>query len=112
MTAPLTLNDGSAADLRRILVHRFPDQFTVFTDMFAMGCLLHFQGERCVANQLIRRVLSSVDGAVEESSFSTLLSRLTGNELRFAYDVSPSSEILELCDRAAKAPAREVAYER
>lgn len=102
----------SAVYLRQMLAHRFPNQCKVFADMFAMGCLLHFQGERCVAYTLVLQVFEVVGGPTEKSYLSSLLSRLTGNELRFAQEIRPSLEVSELCDRAAKGPAREVACDR
>ena len=102
----------SATYLRQMLAHRFPEQNKVFADAFAMGCLLHFQGERCVAYQMLQQVFDAVSSPVEQRYHAALLSRLTGNELRFATEIEPSEEVAALCRRAAKAPAREIAYER
>jgi hypothetical protein len=102
----------SATYLRQMLAHRFPGQLRVFADAFAMGCLLHFQGERCVAYQLLHQVFDAVGSPLEKRYLASLLSRMTGNELRFANEIHPSPEVAELCKRAAKAPAREIAYER
>jgi len=105
-------SSGSATYLQHMLAHRFPDQFMVFADMFAMGCLLHFQGEHCVADKLILQVLDMVHCPVDSQYLAALRYRLAGNELRFALEINPSLEITELCRRAATAPAREVACDR
>ena len=102
----------SASPLKQVLMRRFPDHFMVYADLFAMGCLLHFQGERGVAYTLINQVLKTVDHKPEADSLNALLARLTGNEMRFAQEMQPSPEIQELWRRAAKGPVREAACAR
>jgi hypothetical protein len=102
----------SASPLKQVLMHRFPDQFAVYADLFAMGCLLHFQGERGVAYSLINQVLNTVDHQSGARSQHALLAELTGNEMRFAQEMQPSPEIQELWCRAVRAPLREAACAR
>jgi hypothetical protein len=102
----------SVACLQTILRHRFPDQFTAFADLFAMGCLLHYQGERCAAHRLIGQVFDTIGQSADKTYFASLLLRLSGNEMRFACEIQPSREVRELCDRAVKAPPREIMCNR
>jgi hypothetical protein len=102
----------SALYLQQILLSRYPDRFQVFADLFAMGCLLHFQGERCAGYKLIGQVFDAVSDAAEKRYLSLLLNSLSGNELRFAREIDPSMEVRELCDRAQQGAFREAACAR
>lgn len=43
-TQPTTRAEVSAGRLQRLLMERYPDNFMMYADLFAMGCLLHLQG--------------------------------------------------------------------
>lgn len=102
----------SARDLQRMLQDRHPNRSQMLADMFAMGCLLHFQGERSAASMLIGQVFESVRGDGEPEYLTALLNGISGNELRLACEIAPSTELRELCDRARQGPAREAACAR
>ncbi|HEX8605155.1 MAG TPA: hypothetical protein VF774_21095 [Pseudoduganella sp.] len=102
----------SALYLQQILQDRHPNRCQMLADMFAMGCLLHFQGERSAASILIGQVVDSVRSMGDPEYLSTLLDSISGNELRLACEIAPSLELRELCDRARQGPSREAACAR
>lgn len=90
----------SAQFLRQMLMHRQPDHFMLFVDMFAVGCLLHYQGERSAACTLVGRVFDAVQDGAAEPYLTRLLANLSGNEVRFAQEIEPHYELSSLCIRA------------
>lgn len=84
----------------------------MLADMFAMGCLLHFQGERSAGTALIGQVIDQVKGPAETRYLASLVDNLSGNELRFAREIEPSAALRTLCDRALPGPRKEAACAR
>ncbi|QBE66371.1 hypothetical protein [Pseudoduganella lutea] len=104
--------DCSALYLQQILQDCHPTRCQMLADMFAMGCLLHYQGERSAASILIGQVFDSVRSTGEREYLSTLMDSISGNELRLAFEIAPSMELKELCNRARQGPVREAACAR
>jgi hypothetical protein len=102
----------SAHQLRQMLMSRYPDHFMIFADLFAMGCLLHLQGERCVGFRLVAEVLKSAYGYSDHYLHSAILKSLSGNEARFASEIGPNAEIGQLWLRAQRMDQREAACSR
>ncbi|GGX77066.1 hypothetical protein GJV26_16820 [Massilia dura] len=102
----------SALYLQQILQDYHPTRSQMLADMFAMGCLLHYQGERSAASMLIGQVFDAVRNIEEREYLSTLMDSISGNELRLACEIAPSMELRELCDRARQGPSREAACAR
>jgi hypothetical protein len=102
----------SARYVRQLLMRRYPDHFMVFADLFAMGCLLHLQGERCVGFGLVAQVLKSANDTQHESHLAAVLNNLSGNEARFAHEICPNAEVSQLWDRAERMHQREAACSR
>jgi hypothetical protein len=102
----------SARHVREMLMLRYPENFMVFADLFAMGCLLHLQGERSVGFRLVAQVISSAAASADQPHLATVLKNLSGNEARFAEDIRPNSEISQLWDRACRTYQREAACAR
>jgi hypothetical protein len=102
----------SAHYVRQLLMRRYPDHFMVFADLFAMGCLLHLQGERCVGFRLVAQVLNSANDTPDEPHLAAMLKNLSGNEARFAQEICPNAEISQLWVRAERMHQREAACSR
>jgi len=102
----------SALYLQQILRDRHPHRSQMLADMFAMGCLLHFQGERSAGSIVIGQVIDAVRAAGEMDYLTILLDSIPGNEMRLACEIAPSMALRELCDRARQGPAREAACAR
>ena len=83
---------------------RHPDHFRVFADLFAIGCILHAQGERSTGHALVAQVVRSVGGPAEQGYLATLLASLPGNELRFAREIEAAPMIDELQARVRLLP--------
>jgi hypothetical protein len=102
----------SARYVRELLMAQYPDHFVIFADLFAMGCLLHLQGERCVGFRMVSQVLKLANDIQHESHLAAVLNNLSGNEARFAHEICPTMEIGQLWKRAERAPQREAACSR
>ncbi|MRW82648.1 hypothetical protein GJ698_00905 [Pseudoduganella sp. FT26W] len=109
MTPPSSEQACSAVNLRHMLAKQFPDQFMALTDLFAVGCLMHYQGERCASHRLMAQVSDTLCHPAEKNYFALLLNRLSGNELRFAREIKSSLEVIALFERMPQPPAREAA---
>jgi hypothetical protein len=90
--------DSSAESLRQLLMERYPDHFMAFADLFAMGCLLHLQGQRRAGRKLIDEVRAAVAVPGNKTYLCDLIDRLAGNELRFASEIQAHLEVNELLD--------------
>jgi hypothetical protein len=88
----------SADRLRRIILDRHPDNFMAFSDLFAMGCLLHLQGQHRAGRKLIDQVRGAVTVPGNKTYLADLVGQLAGNELRFAGEIHAHQEINELLD--------------
>jgi len=89
----------AAATLRQLLTHQHPEHFMLFVDQFAMGCLLHLQGERAAAYRLIAQVLAAAGDSHEKRQLAGLLKDLSGNEVPLVREIGPNPELLQLCER-------------
>lgn len=108
--AVTTLPDERALSttyLRHMRMHRFPEHFVPFVDLFATGCRRHLQGERCAGFRVVAQVLNAVGGPAEKSALDALLKGLSGNELRFIDGIDPCAELRELGARIENMPCRE-----
>ena len=88
----------SAHRLREIIGEGHPDHAMAFADLFAVGCLLHAQGQRRAGLKLIEQVRHAVTAQVNQGYLADLLRNLSGNELRFAHEIHAHLEINELID--------------
>lgn len=86
----------SAERLRQLIDSRFPDTAMVFVDLFAMGCLLHLQGQHWAGLKLIREVRRAVEVPGHKTYLDDLIAHLPGNELRFASEIEAHGEVNEL----------------
>jgi hypothetical protein len=86
----------SAATARDLIDTRYPDAAFVFVDLFAMGCLLHLQGQQRAGLKLIREVRHAVEGPRQKTYWANLIQQLPGNELRYASEIKAHSEVFEL----------------
>lgn len=100
--------ETSAGRLQREIMTRYPDNFMMYADMFAMGCLLHLQGQHKAGLKLIDQVRRVLPTTGNKTYFADLLEALPGNELRFASEILAHAEInelLELAKRQLTSPA-------
>jgi hypothetical protein len=102
----------TASQVRQMLMRRHPDHFMLFVDLFAMGCLLHLQGERCAGYRIVSQVLDTAGEPTEKRYLTSLLKNLSGNEARLAREIEPNMELSQLCDRAQMTYYREAACAR
>jgi hypothetical protein len=102
----------SAKDLRMMLMHRYPVHYMSFVDLFALGCLLHYQGERSAGQKLVCQVIDKVSDPGPGGQFGDLLKNLPGNEIRFLTEIGPDTEVRHLCDRTTRNDVREAACAR
>lgn len=102
----------SAVYLRQMLARRHPEHVVLFADMFAVACLLHYQGERRAGTTLMARVFDAVRDGATQPYLAALLANLPGNEVRFAQEVEPHRELSALCVRARLAAGTEPACAR
>jgi hypothetical protein len=102
----------SALHIRQLLMRRYPDHFMLFADLFAMGCLLHLQGERSAGFGLVAQVLNTAIAPTDRPDLTGVLKNLSGNEARFAREICPNTEISQLWDRAQRMHQREAACAR
>jgi hypothetical protein len=86
----------SAERLRQLIDDRFPDAAMVFVDLFAMGCLLHLQGQHRAGLKLIREVRRAVEAPGCKTYLDDLIAHLPGNELRFSREIEAHCEVNEL----------------
>jgi hypothetical protein len=94
--------ENPAARLQRELMTRYPDNFMMYADIFAMGCLLHFQGEHRAGLKLIDQVRIGLPAVGHKTYFAELLRALPGNELRFASAIQAHAEINALLGQAQR----------
>jgi hypothetical protein len=104
--------DCSPMDLKRMLIDRYPNHYMSFVDLFALGCLLHYQGERQAGLRLITQVIDKISDPIESSRFAWILKNLSGNEVRFLTEIGPDTEVRHLCDRTTRDQVREAACAR
>jgi hypothetical protein len=102
----------SAKDLRMVLMHRYPIHYMSFVDLFALGCLLHYQGERSAGQKLVCQVIDKVSNPGHREQFDYLLKSLSGNEIRFLTEIGPDTEVRHLCERTTRNDVREAACAR
>lgn len=86
----------SAETLRHLIDGRYPNTALVFVDLFAMGCLLHLQGQRRAGLKLIREVRHAVEEPGQKTYWEDLIAHLPGNELRYASEIQAHVEVNEL----------------
>jgi len=92
----------SAVRFREILQARHRDHFMAIADLFAMGCLLHFQGQERTGRKLVKEALRFAASAADETYLRLVRENLSGNELRFAREVHAHQEVNELLEQAAR----------
>lgn len=95
-TQPSTRAEISAGRLQRLLMERYPDNFMMYADLFAMGCLLHLQGHHRAGLKLIDQVRIALPATGNKTYYADLLDSLPGNEMRFAGEIQAHSEINSL----------------
>ncbi|MEX5748799.1 MULTISPECIES: hypothetical protein [Massilia] len=103
-----------AARLHAELLARYPDNFMLYADLFAMGCLMHLQGQHRAGLKLIDQVRRALPTTGTKTYFSDLLHTLPGNEVRFAGEVQAHlevNELFELAQRQLASPERASAVE-
>lgn len=108
MTSTASRTDTSAERLQREIVRRYPDNFMMYADMFAMGCLLHLQGQHKAGRKLIDQVRRALPATGNKTYFADLLDALPGNEARFIGEIRAHlevNELLELTQRQQASPA-------
>jgi hypothetical protein len=86
----------SAETLRHLIDSRYPDAAFVFVDLFAMGCLLHLQGQQRAGLKLIREVRHAVEGPRQKTYWADLIKQRPGNQLRYAREIGAHLEVNEL----------------
>ena len=94
--------ETSAGRLQREIMTRYPDNFMMYADMFAMGCLLHLQGQHKAGLKLIDQVRRALPTTGHKTYFADLLEALPGNEMRFASEIQAHSEINDLLERTQR----------
>ncbi len=92
----------SAGRLQREIMTRYPDNFMMYADMFAMGCLVHLQGQHKAGLKMIDQIRRALPTTGNKTYFADLLEALPGNELRFASEIQAHSEINDLLERAQR----------
>jgi hypothetical protein len=100
-------NEISADRLRQLILLRHPDNFMAFADLFALGCLLHAQGQKIAGRKLIEQVAGAVKERGNQTYLSDLRDGLEGNEFIFASQVHAHHEVNELLDAERKRQAIE-----
>lgn len=70
----------------------------VFTDLFALGCLLHAQGHTTAGRKMVDEVLGAVKQHGTKTYLSDLKDALPGNEFAFARQIHAHLEVNELLD--------------
>lgn len=98
----------SAGRLQREIMARYPDNFMMYADVFAMGCLLHLQGQHKAGRKLIDQVRRALPTTGNKTYFADLLDALSGNEARFIGEIQAHlevNELLELTQRQLSSPA-------
>jgi hypothetical protein len=95
-----------------VLMHRYPVHYMSFVDLFALGCLLHYEGERSAGQKLVCQVVDKVSYPGQSGQFGHLLKSLSGNEIRFLTEIGPDTEVRHLCDRTMRNDVREAACAR
>jgi len=100
--APAAGAEISAGRLQREIMTRFPDNFMMYADLFAMGCLVHLQGHHKAGLKLIEQVRRDLPTTGNKTYFADLLAALPGNELRFAREIQAHAEINELFEVAER----------
>jgi hypothetical protein len=86
----------SASLLRTLLREQHPVNYMAFTDLFAVGCLLHAQGQQRAGRKLIEQVFDAVRQHGNKLYLAALMEEVSGNELRLADEVFAHEEINEL----------------
>lgn len=94
--SPTDRTEVSAGRLQRLLMERYPDNFMMYADLFAMGCLLHLQGHQRAGLKLIDQVRIALPATGQKTYYADLLDSLPGNEIRFAGEIQAHSEINSL----------------
>lgn len=98
----------SAGRLQREIMTSYPDNFMLYADLFAMGCLLHLQGQHKTGRKLIDQVRRALPITGRKTYFSDLLHALPGNKARFIREIQAHlevNELLELTQRQLGSPA-------
>lgn len=98
----VTKKDISADRLRQLIEQRQPDNFMAFADLFALGCLLHAQGQKVAGRKLIGEVAGAVKERGNQTYLSELRDALEGNEFAFASQIHAHLEVNELLDAERK----------
>jgi hypothetical protein len=104
MTTLPDYRTSSAIYLRQMLKQRYPEHFHLFSDLFALGCLLHARGERNIGHGLMSSVVRTLSGTAEAPYVASLLRDLPGNQMRFACEIEPDFGISDLYYRVSIAP--------
>lgn len=82
--------------LRQILETKHPQNFMLYADIFAIGCLLHVQGKQTAGRKLISQVINIIQEHGNKTYLNDLLTALEGNEFKYARDIHAHQEINEL----------------
>lgn len=96
--SPAARNEVSADYLRNLITERYPDTFMAYADLFAIGCLIHLQGQHKAGRKLIDQVRRALPPLGNKTYMADLLQALPGNELRFAREIHAHLEVNELLE--------------
>lgn len=83
----------SAQRLKDMLEESQPDHHMAFKDLFALGCMLHLQGEKQAGRKMVSEVMRAIDQVGTKTYRITLIEQLEGNERRFAREIEAHSEV-------------------
>lgn len=97
-----TKDDISADRLKQLIEERQPDNFMAFADLFALGCLLHAQGQKVAGRKIFDQVAGAVKGRGNQTYLSDLRDAMEGNEFAFARQIHAHLEVNELLDAELK----------
>lgn len=101
MPAPNPTGEAvSVVRLREIFEARHRDHYMAIADLFAMGCLLHFQGHERTGRKLVKEALRFAGGTANDAYLRIVRENLAGNELRFAREIHAHQEVNELLEAA------------
>jgi hypothetical protein len=82
--------------LKELIDKEHPNSYMVHANLFALGCLLHLQGQVTAGKKAISTVLRALPEQGNKGYFSSILDNLSGNERQFASGINAHLEINEL----------------
>lgn len=86
----------NAVKLQELIAEAHPQNFMIFSDLFALGCLLHMQGQKEAGRKLVAEVVQSVGEHGNKTYLHSIRENIEGNERRFAAEIQAHSEVNEV----------------